>query len=133
MTVKQIQSGQTAMYQAQLPNESRDQLSLDLEIKKDEDIERPKIKVTSLHTSFSLTYLNSALLIDLKVVEIDSTKLIGYQVTINTSEHSKSTGKVNEQKIMHDLTKDAKGVKTNVCLNSKGENRNDHTRTLFVH
>jgi hypothetical protein len=40
--------------------------------------------------------------------------------------------KVNEQKIMLDLTKEIKGVETNVWLTIQDENGKEHIGTLFV-
>ena len=72
---------------------------------------------------------------DLEVVEVDTTDLVGHEVTINKADYSQAKGKVvkvSEQKIMLDLTKGVKGVETNVWLTIQDENGTEHTGTLFV-
>lgn len=126
-------NGQVAKFHTPLPDENPDQLYVVLEIK--EDDERPRADIKALNTGLSFPPINTVLLDDLEVVEVDTTDLVGHQVTINKADYSQATGKVvkvSEQKIMLDLTKGVKGVETNVWLTIEDESGKEHTGTLFV-
>jgi len=125
--------GQVAKFHTPLPDENPDQLYVVLEIK--EDDERPRADIKALNTALSFPPINTVLLNDLEVVEVDTADLVGHQVTINKADYSQVTGKVikvSEQKIMLDLTKGVKGVETNVWLTIEDENGKEHTGTFFV-
>ena len=125
--------GQVAKFHTQLPDENPDQLYVVLEIK--EDDKRPRADIKALNTGLSFPPINTVLLDDLEVVEVDTADLVGHQVTINKADYSQATGKVikvGEQKIMLDLTKGVKGVETNVWLTIEDESGKEHTGTLFV-
>ncbi len=125
--------GQVAKFHTPLPDENPNQLYVVLEIK--EDVERPRADIKALNTGLSFPPINTVLLDDLEVVEVDTADLVGHQVTINKADYSQATGKVvkvSEQKIMLDLTKGVKGVETNVWLTIQDENGTEHTGTLFV-
>ena len=125
--------GQVAKFHTPLPDENPDQLYVVLEIKEDE--ERPRADIKALNTGLSFPTINTVLLDDLEVVEVDTSDLVGHQVTINKADYSQATGKVvkvSEQKIMLDLTKGVKGVETNVLLTIEDESGKEHTGTLFV-
>lgn len=131
--MKPNKPGQVAKFHTPLPDESPDQLYVVLEIK--EDVERPRADIKALNTGLSFPPINTVLLEDLVVVEVDTADLVGHEVTINKADYSQVTGKVikvSEQKIMLDLTKGVKGVETNVWLTIKDENGKEHTGTLFV-
>lgn len=126
-------NGQVAKFHTPLPDENPDQLYVVLEIKEDE--ERPRADIKALNTGLSFPPINTVLLDDLEVVEVDTADLVGHQVTINKADYSQATGKVvkvSEQKIMLDLTKGVKGVETNVLLTIEDESGKEHTGTLFV-
>lgn len=125
--------GQVAKFHTPLPDENPDQLYVVLEIK--EDDERPRANIKALNTGLSFPPINTVLLDDLEIVEVDTADLVGHQVTINKADYSQVTGKVikvSEQKIMLDLTKGVKGVETNVWLTIEDESGKEHTGTLFV-
>ena len=125
--------GQVAKFHTPLPDENPNQLYVVLEIK--EDIERPRADIKALNTELTFPLINTVLLDDLEVVEVDTSDLVGHEVTINKADYSQATGKVvkvSEQKIMLDLTKGVKGVETNVWLTIQDENGTEHTGTLFV-
>jgi hypothetical protein len=125
--------GQVAKFHTPLPDENPDQLYVVLEIK--EDVERPRADIKALNTGLSFPPINTVLLDDLEVVEVDTSELVGHEVTINKADYSQATGKVvkvSEHKIMLDLTKGVKGVETNVWLTIQDENGTEHTGTLFV-
>ena len=126
-------NGQVAKFHTPLPDENPDQLYVVLEIK--EDDKRPRADIKALNTGISFPPINTVLLDDLEVVEVDTADLVGHQVTINKADYSQATGKVvkvSEQKIMLDLTKGVKGVETNVLLTIEDESGKEHTGTLFV-
>lgn len=125
--------GQVAKFHTPLPDENPDQLYVVLEIK--EDVERPRADIKALNTGLSFPPINTVLLDDLEVVEVDTSDLLGHEVTISKADYSHETGKVvkvSEQKITLDLTKGVKGVETNVWLTIQDENDTEHTGTLFV-
>ena len=125
--------GQVAKFHKPLPDENPDQLYIVLEIK--EDVERPRADIKALNTGLSFPTINTVLLDDLEVVEVDTSDLAGHEVTINKADYSQATGKVvkvSEQKIMLDLTKGVKGVETNVWLTIQDKDGKEHTGTLFV-
>ena len=125
--------GQLARFHTPLPDENPNQLYVVLEIK--EDAERSRADIQDLFTDLTFSPINTVLLDDLEVVEVDTSDLLGHEVTINKADYSQATGKVlkvSEQKIMPDLTGGAKGVETNVWLTIKDENGQEHTGTLFV-
>ncbi|MEN9445539.1 MAG: hypothetical protein RL728_51 [Bacteroidota bacterium] len=125
--------GQVARFHTPLQDENPNQLYVVLEIK--EDDERPRADIKALNTGLSFPPINTVLLDDPEVVEVDTADLVGHQVTINKADYSQATGKVvkvSEQKIMLDLTKGVKGVETNVWLTIEDESGKEHTGTLFV-
>lgn len=131
--MKPNKPGQVAKFHTPLPDEDPDQLYVVLEIK--EDVEKPRADIKALNTGLSFPPINTVLLDDLKVVEVDTSDLIGYEVTIQKADYSAATGKVvrvSEQKISLDLSKGIKGVETNVWLTIQDKNGKEHTGTLFV-
>jgi len=131
--MKPNKPGQVAKFHTPLPDEDPDQLYVVLEIK--EDVEKPRADIKALNTGLSFPPINTVLLDDLKVVEVDTSDLIGYEVTIQKADYSEATGKVvrvSEQKISLDLSKGVKGVETNVWLTIQDKNGKEHTGTLFV-
>ena len=131
--MKPNKPGQVAKFHTPLPDEDPDQLYVVLEIK--EDVEKPRADIKALNTGLSFPPINTVLLDDLKVVEVDTSDLIGYEVTIQKADYSEATGKVvrvSEQKISLDLSKGIKGVETNVWLTIQDKNGIEHTGKLFV-
>jgi transcription antitermination factor NusG len=125
--------GQIAKFHTPLPDENPEQLYVVLEVIEDDD--RPRAKIQALNTGLSFVSINSVGLNDLEVVEVNTQDLIGHQVTINKSDFSQVKGKVikvDEQKIMLDLTKGVTGVETNVWLTIIDENGKEQMGTLYV-
>lgn len=125
--------GQLARFHTPLPDENPNQLYVVLEIK--EDAERSRADIQDLFTDLTFSPINTVLLDDLEVVEVDTSDLLGHEVMINKADYSQATGKVvkvSEQKIMPDLTGGAIGVETNVWLTIIDKNGQEHTGTLFV-
>ncbi len=124
--------GKIAKFHTPLPDENPNQLYVVLEIK--EDAEKPRADIKALNTGLSFPHINTVLLDDLEVVEVETSDLLGHEVTINKADYSQATGKVvkvSEQKIMLDLTKGVKGVETNVWLTIEDKDGKEHTGTLF--
>lgn len=125
--------GQIAKFHTPFPDEDPDQLYVVLQIT--EDAERPRADIKALNTGLPFPPINTVLLNDLEVVEVDTSDLIGHLVTVNKPDYSQVKGKVikvSEQKIMLDLTKGVKGVETNVWLTITDKDGKEHTGTLFV-
>lgn len=125
--------GQVAKFHTPLPDENPNQLYVILEIK--DDIERPRADIKALNTGLSFPPINTVLLDDLEVEEVDTSDLVGHEVTIKKADYSQATGKVvkvSEQRIMLDMTKEAKGVETNVWLTIQDENGTEHSGTILV-
>ncbi len=115
-----------------MPDENPNQLYVVLEIK--EGVERPRADNRALNTGHSFPPMNTVLLDDLEVLEVETSDLVGHQVTLNKTDYSQATGKVvkvSKQKIMLEITKGVKGVETNVWLTIQDENGKEHTGTLF--
>jgi len=131
--MKPNKKGQVAKFHTPLPDENPNQLYVVLEIK--EDVEKPRADIKALNTGLSFPSVNTVLLDDLEVVEVNTSDLLGREVTINKDDYSQATGKVvkvSEQKIMLDLTKGVKGVETNVWLTIQDKNGKEHAGTLIV-
>lgn len=125
--------GQIAKFHTPLPDEDPNQLYVILDLF--EDTDNPRAHIKPLNTGFSLVSINTVSLEDLDVVEVNTQDLIGQLVTINKSDYSQAKGKiikVDEQKIMLDLTKGVKGVETNVWVTIIDENNKEQMGTLFV-
>jgi len=125
--------GQIAKFHTPLPGEDPNQLYVVLEII--EDVERPRADIKALKTGISFVPINTVLLNDLEIVEVETADLIGHKVIINKEDNTQKAGKVvkvNDQKIMLDLNKSVKGVETNVRLTIEDETGKEHTGTLFV-
>ncbi len=84
--------GQVAKFHTPLPDENPNQLYVVLEIK--EDVERPRADIKALNTGLSFPPINAVLLDDLEVVEVDTSGLVGHEVTINKADYSQATEKL---------------------------------------
>lgn len=126
-------SGQVVKFHTPLPNENPNQQYVIQEIHF--DVEKPRAKIKELNGGAPFPSIHYVLVQDLKVVELDTANLIGQIATINKSDFSQVKGKVikvDEQKIMLDLTKGVTGVETNVWLTIIDENGKEQIGTLFV-
>lgn len=131
--MKPNKKGQIVRFHTPNPDENPDQLYVVLEIHT--DVENPRAQIKALNTGLSFPSLNTVLVDDLEVVDVNTSDLIGHHVTIKKSDYSEVEGKVTnvrEQKIMLDLTKGVKGVETNVWVTVIDNNGKEHTGTLFV-
>ena len=125
--------GQIVKFHSPLADENPDQQYVILEIK--EDGERSRADIRALNTGLSLPPVNTVLLSDLEVIEVDTSDLIRHNVTINKSDFSQVVGKVikvREQKINLDLSRGIHGVETNVWLTILDDKGTEHMGTLYV-
>ena len=125
--------GQIVKFHTPLADENPDQQYVVLEIK--EDGEKSRADIQALNTGMSFPPINTVLLSDLKVIEVDTTDLIGHKVTINKSDFSQIVGKVvkvKEQKINVDLSRGIHGVETNVWVTVLDDKGAEHMGTLYV-
>ena len=125
--------GQIVKFHTPLENENPDQQYVVLEIK--EDGEKSRVDIKALNTGLSFPPINTVLLSDLEVIEVETSDLIGHKVTINKSDFSQIVGKVikvNEQKINLNLSRGIHGVETNVWLTVIDDKGSEHLGTLYV-
>ena len=125
--------GQIAKFHTPLPDEDPDQLYVVLEIF--DHAENPKADIQALNTGMAFPSVNTVMLSDLQVVEVDTTDLIGHYVTIDKADYSQVEGKVvkvSEQKINLDLSQGISGVETNVWLTVVDNEGAEHHGTLYV-
>lgn len=125
--------GQIVKFHSPLADENPDQQYVILEIK--EDGERSRADIRALNTGLSFPPVNTVLLSDLEVIEVDTSDLIGHKVTINKSDYSQVVGKVikvKEQKINLNLSRGIHGVETNVWVTVLDDSGAEHMGTLYV-
>lgn len=72
--MKPYKTGQIAKFHTPLPDEDSNQLYVILDII--EDVENPSAEVKALNTGLSLPPINTVLLDDLEVVEVDTSELV---------------------------------------------------------
>ena len=93
-------TAQVANFHTPLPDENPNQLDVGLEIK--EAVERPRVDIKALNKGLSLPPINTVKLGDLEGVEVDTTDLVGHNVTINKADFLQATGtvvKVSDKKL----------------------------------
>jgi hypothetical protein len=125
--------GQIVKFHTPYPTEDPNQKYVILEIHF--DVEKPRALIRELNGGKPFASINSVLVEDLEIVEVDTADLLGKRVTINKSDFTQVIGKVvkfEEQKVLLNLTKVVKGVETNVRLTIQDENGKEHKGTLFV-
>lgn len=131
--MRPTKEGQIVKFHSPLPGENPNQLYVVLELKIDG--ERDRADIQALGTGLSFPGVNTVLLSDIETVEVDTSDLIGHDVTVQKSDFSEVSGKVvdvKEQKIMLDLTKGVNGVETNVWLTVLDSLGSKHTGSLVV-
>jgi hypothetical protein len=118
--MRQNKTGQLAKFPIQLTDEKFNQLYVVLEIT--EDDEKPRAEMKSSNRGLSFSPILAVKLDLFEVLEADTTDIFVHQGTISNTCHSQATGKVvkvNEKKIMLNLTKGLKGLQKNIYLNVK--------------
>ena len=126
-------SGQIVKFHTPFPDEDPNQLYVVLNVVLDTD--NPRVDIKPLGTGLTFPGINTVSLKDLEVVEIDTTDLIGYQVTIEKSDNSQVIGKVvsvDVSKIDPDFKLEKNGVKTNLTVTIKDNSDKKHVGNLFV-
>ncbi len=78
--------GHVAKFNTPLPDENPKQLYVVIEIK--DDIERPRVEIKALNTGHSFPPVNTVLLDDLELVEVDTSDLVGQEETITKDDFS---------------------------------------------
>lgn len=125
--------GQIVKFHTPLADENPNQQYVVLEIK--ENGEKSRADIRALNTGLSFPPVNTVLLSDLEVIEVDTSDLIGHKVTINKSDYSQVVGKVikvKEQKINLNLSRGIHGVETNVWVTVLDDSGAEHMGTLYV-
>lgn len=125
--------GQIVKFHTPFPDEDPDQHYVVLNIVLDTD--NPRADIKPLGTGLTFPGINTVSLKDLEVVEIETTDLIGHQVTIEKSDNSQIKGEVvsvGDSKIDPDFKLEENGVKTNLTVTIKDESDTEHIGKLFV-
>lgn len=133
--MKPTKAGQIARFHTPYPDENPNQLYVVLEIIEYNDTIKPKADIKALNTGLSFAPINTVLLEDLEVVEVDTTDLIGYKAAVKKQNGSLVTGrvtKVEKTKQLVDLEKIENRVETNVHLTIKDASGIQHEGTLAV-
>lgn len=131
--MKPNKEGQIVKFHNPLPDEDPKQLYVVLELKIDG--KRDRADIQALGTGLAISPINTVLIDDLEIVEVDTSDLMGHTVTVQKSDYSEVTGKVikaSEQMIFLNLTKGVSGVETNVWLTVIDASGSEHTGTLVV-
>lgn len=126
-------AGQIVKYHTTFENENPEQQYVVLEIHL--KTERPRALIQAINTGLSFPPTSTVMVSDLKVVEVDTSDLLGHAVTIQKSDFSEVSGvvtKIQNQKIALDLSKGLNGVETNVWLTIMDKFGNEQTGTLLV-
>lgn len=130
--MKPTKAGQIVRFHTPFPSEVN-QLYVVLEVK--EDGERSRVDIIHLFTDFSFPLISTVLIKDVEVTEVSTSDLIGYPATIITSDNKRAQGriiKVDEPKILLDLSKKKDGVETNVEVHILDKSGIEHSGLLFV-
>ena len=133
-TFKQnIEKGNIVKFHTPLPDEDPDQKYVVLEVNSDSD--RPRVDIKPLGTNLKFPPINTVPLKDLEVVEVDTSDLMGHQVSILTPNNKEETGvviDVEKEVIFLDLIKEQNKVRSNVELTIQDKNGNTHSGTLII-
>ncbi len=125
--------GQVAKFHTPLPGENPHLRYVVLQVI--DDVEKPRADIRALNVGGAFIPINTVLLEDLEVVEVETSELIGQQVTINLTDSSKAAGKVigvNADKIIPDFTLSKDGIKSNIMMTVIDQNGHTQIGTLFI-
>jgi RNase P/RNase MRP subunit p29 len=131
--MKAIKEGQIVKFHSPLTDENPNQLYVVLEVI--EDKEKSRAEIQALNTTLTFPPINKVKLDDLEVVEVATNDLIGHKVTINKSDYSQIEGRViktSKEKIELNMSRDQKGIQTNVWLTVIDNNGTEHFGTLLI-
>ena len=104
-----------------------------LEVK--EEGESSRVDIKALNTGLMFGSISTVRIDDVEVTQVYSGDLIGYPATIIKSDKPQAQGriiKVDEPKILLDLTKKKNGIETNVGVHIIDKSGNEHVGLLFV-
>lgn len=95
--MKPTKEGQIVKFHKPVEGENPNQLYVVLEVKIDG--ERDRADIQPLGTELAFPGINTVLLEDLEVVEVETNDLLGNSVTVRKSDSSEVTGKVISAKV----------------------------------
>lgn len=131
--MEEVKEGKIVKFHTPLPDENPNQLYVVLEVI--EDDKKSRAKIQALNTGLTFAPVNTVILTDLEVAEVDNNDLIGHKVTINKSDYSQVQGrviKVSAQKTALNLSVAERGVETNVLVTVVDNDGIEHFGTLFI-
>ena len=128
-----VKEGKIVKFHTPLADENPNQLYVVLEVI--EDGERSRAEIQALNTGLPYPPINKVRLNDLKVVEVETKDLIGHKVTILKSDSSQVEGRVikaSEPTVELNMSRNQKGIVTNVFLTIKDHDGVEHQGTLLI-
>jgi hypothetical protein len=131
--MKPFKTGQIVKFHTSLPDEDSSQIFVTTSIAI--DVDKPRADIKALRSGNPFVPINTVLIDDLILVEMDNSDLFGHMVTIKKSDFSIAKGivvKISEQENLLDLTKVGNGVETNLMLTILDQNGTEHSGSLFV-
>lgn len=131
--MKATKEGQIVKFQNPKSDENPEQVYVILEIKNNAEISMADVQ--ALNTGLLIVPINTVLLDDLEVVEVNTNDLIGLIVKIKKTNSTIILGKVisvDQPQINLDLSNTIDGVDTNVYLTVIDRDGIKHTGALFV-
>lgn len=133
--MKTTKEGQIVRFHTPYPDENPEQLYLLEEVMDYEDGRPAKALILALNTGLSFPPINSVLLDDLELAEVDTSDLIGYRAAIRNDSGKKIDGRiiqVDKKKLFVELTKEKASVNTNIDVTLKDHNGEIHQGRLEV-
>jgi len=125
--------GQVVKFHTPLPDEDPDQLYVVKEIFF--DVEDPRAHIQELNCEYSFPSISTVLVEELELAEVDTSDLIGQEVTVLSRDFKPITGKAvkaEEKMIIPDFNKGDKYISTNGWLTILDEANKPHTGMLIV-
>lgn len=126
--------GQVVKFHTPFPDEDPDQLYVVKEIFF--DVEEPRAHIQELNCEYSFPSISVVLVEELELAEVDTSDLIGHEVTVLCGDFGPVTGKAVKAEVKRIIPAFIKGNKfilTNVRLTIIDSADKTHTGTLIVH
>jgi hypothetical protein len=126
--------GQVVKFHTPFPDEDPDQLYVVIEIVF--DVEKPRAHIQELNCKHSFPSISVVLVEELELAEVETSDLIGQEVTVLSRDFKPVTGKAvkaEEKRIIPAFIKGNKFILTNVRLTILDKAAKTHTGTLIVH
>jgi hypothetical protein len=133
--MKTTKEGQFVRFHTPYPDENPKQLYILIEVVDYEDGRPPKALILALNTGLSFPPINSVLLEDLELAEVDTADLVGYRAVIRDDSGKKIAGRiiqVDKKKLFVELTKEIASVNTNLVVTLKDHSGVYHRGRLAV-